>query len=351
MQQLQDILPGVRRRADRLDETGEWPVDDLRALDSIGAMRWAVPREPGGEGVPSMELHQRYESLAAASLVTAFVLSQRDSGVGILVAAEPSRLRDELLTKLSRNEVFTTIGIAHLTTSRQRGAPALRATPVAGGFLLEGEIPWATGSPHCDFICAGAVLDDRRQMLLALPTTLAGVRVQPAMPLMALRASHTASVVCDRVTLPDLQVLVHPSQQPMVSRRKTVPIGQAFLAMGLCRGALDLIRGIDSDAARSAHLKLEAQLQQIRSQVLDFCRDDVAGDPARGTVIRGQVIDLALRTTHAAVSLYKGTGLLAGHPAQRLAREAMFLLVWSCPAPVVDCTLELLTQQGHRAEE
>ena len=30
--------------------------------------------------------------------------------------------------------------------------------------------------------------------------------------------------------------------------------------------------------------------------------------------------------------------------AQRLAREAMFLLVWSCPNAVIDCTVDLLTK-------
>ena len=66
---------------------------------------------------------------------------------------------------------------------------------------------------------------------------------------------------------------------------------------------------------------------------------------ARGIrCIRGACNELALRITHAAVALYKGTGLLADHPAQRLAREAMFLLVWSCPDPVIDCTVDLLSK-------
>jgi len=163
------------------------------------------------------------------------------------------------------------------------------------------------------------------------------------MPLVALRASHTTSVLCERAVLPDSRILVPPTQQALASRRKSVPIGQAFLAMGLCRGALDLITEIDSDAARAAHVKLEAQLTRLQADVLDYCNPTAAPEPARGSALRGQVIDLTLRSTHAAVSLYKGTGLLAGHPAQRLAREAMFLLVWSCPSPVLDCTLELLS--------
>jgi hypothetical protein len=43
--------------------------------------------------------------------------------------------------------------------------------------------------------------------------------------------------------------------------------------------------------------------------------------------------------------------LLADHPAQRFAREALFLLVWSCPDPVIDCTVDLLTQGEPRRGE
>ena len=32
---------------------------------------------------------------------------------------------------------------------------------------------------------------------------------------------------------------------------------------------------------------------------------------------------------------------------QRLAREAMFLLVWSCPDPVIDCTVDLLSARDE----
>src|ERR1700733_1865518 len=175
---LRQIIPGIASRADRLDQSGDWPDEDLHVLASIGAMRWAVPLEFGGEELSPIELHFRYETIASASLTTALILTQRDSAVSLLAAAESSRLRSELLPRLANNEMFTTVGIAQLTTSRQRGAPALRAIPIEGGYRLDGEIPWATGAAHASFIVAGAVLEDRRQILFALPMNLPGVRVQ-----------------------------------------------------------------------------------------------------------------------------------------------------------------------------
>ncbi|HMB95732.1 MAG TPA: acyl-CoA dehydrogenase family protein, partial [Tepidisphaeraceae bacterium] len=207
---LREIIPGIVSRADRLDQTGDWPEEDLRVLTSVGAMRWAVPLEYCGEDLSPIELHFRYETIAAASLTTALILTQRDSAVSLLAAAESSPLRDELLSQLAKNEIFTTVGIAQLTTSRQRGGPALRASRIENGYHLNGEIPWATGAGHAQFIVAGATLEDRRQILFTLPMDAAGVGVQPPLPLVALRGSHTTSVLCENVKLDERNILFGP---------------------------------------------------------------------------------------------------------------------------------------------
>ena len=37
------------------------------------------------------------------------------------------------------------------------------------------------------------------------------------------------------------------------------------------------------------------------------------------------------RAAQAALTAAKGAGFVRGHPAERLARESLFFLVWSCP--------------------
>src|SRR3954470_3548760 len=111
---LREVLPGIASRADRLDVTGDWPDEDLRILASLGAMRWPVPLEHGGEDLSPIELHFRYEAIASASVTTALILAQRDSAVSLIALSEASLLRNELLPKLASNELFTTVGIAQL---------------------------------------------------------------------------------------------------------------------------------------------------------------------------------------------------------------------------------------------
>ncbi|MBC8106355.1 MAG: acyl-CoA/acyl-ACP dehydrogenase [Anaerolineae bacterium] len=337
---LTPVLDAIRSRADALDVSSAWPAEDLDDLARAGVMRGAIPKEFGGDDLSALNIHLRYERIAAASLSVALVLSQRDSACSLIDAAESSPLRGEVLPQLAKNEWFTTVGIAQLTTSRQRGAPALIATATGGGYRLRGEIPWSTGAAQSEYIITGAVTNGQ-QILFALPRDLPGVRVAPPLPLVALGCTHTSSVICEDVQLDNRFILIGPTEQVLSNRRRNLSIGQSFLAMGLCRGGLDLIDQIDSSSARQTKADMNSQLLRLREEVIAFSRSTTP-DATLAAKLRGQCNDLAVRITHAAVALHKGAALLAGHPAQRLARESMFLLVWSCPNPVIDCTLELL---------
>jgi alkylation response protein AidB-like acyl-CoA dehydrogenase len=338
-----DLLAEIRRRADVLDESGQWPQDELDLLTQAGAMRWAVPRELGGLELTGLEQHLAYERLARSSLAVALVLSQRDAAVGLIDAAQ-AEIRRELLPRLATGEIFSTVGIAQLTTSRQGGPPALRAIRTADGYQLDGLIPWCTGAAKAGWIVAGANTEDAQQLLVLLPTDAPGVGIDDPMPVVALSATWTTSIHCEAVTLEQRFVLRGPAEKVIV-RPNHLPLGQAFLAMGFCRGVLDLIAEHWSAAGEKAFKRLDAELLAIRQEVIRLSEPGLEVEANAAALIRSQCNDLALRTAHTAVTLYKGTALLATHPAQRFAREALFLLVWSCTNPVIDCTIDLLTHE------
>jgi len=312
----------------QLDET-RWPEELLR--EHADAFRWAMPRAYGGEELDPLGLHLRYEQLARKSLALALILTQRDSAVGIIAAGGNDRLLAEV-----RDGAFVTVGIAQLTTSRQGGAPAM----VFRDGRVDGVIPWATGAANARYIVAGAADGSGSQILFALPTDSAGVTIEPPLAMVALSETWTSRVRCERVAIDERLLLLGPAPNVLSLRRKTVPIPQAFLALGHARGAVDLIAEHDSDRARNLVRKLGEQIDALHARVVAACQP--GSDPQVIPLLRGECNEFALRVTHAAVALYKGNALLLSHPAQRLAREAMFLLVWSCPDPVIDCTVDLL---------
>ena len=340
---LTKILPAIGGRANGLDRSGEWPAEDLRDLAGIGAWRWFLPVQFGGEEIDPLELHLRYEAIASASLATALIVSQRDSAVGLIDGGENAELRAQILPALAKGEIFSTIGIAQLTTSQQGG---LRAILDGNDYRLEGMIPWSTGAGKSKYIVAGAVTEDGRQILFLLPTDLPGVSVQPPMEIVALRSSWTARIELRAVRLEKRWILRGPVAKALAGRSKTIPLGQAFLAFGLCRGALQLILEQGSDRANSLGARFRDQFTSVRNEILEICQSgDESKAAADGPRLRAACNELAVRITQSAVALYKGSALLADHPAQRLAREAMFFLVWSCPDPIIDCTVNMLADR------
>lgn len=338
--QFAAVLAAMRGRATQYDIDAAWPVEDLTALAGTGALTWALPADCGGADVPAIELHLLYEQLAAASLATALVLSQRDAAAGFIDLSPNRALRENLLHRLAKNEAWTSVGISQLTTSRQIGPPALSATPTSGGFDVSGTIPWCTGGERADFIVVGSVVDGGGQLLFALPTATDGVTVRPPDRLTALSATRTCAIDCRKVHVPTESVIVGPTVSALAKRSRSVPIGQAFAALGLSRSALKLMAEIDSPSARQTWQTMQTRFDEIHQSVVAEYGHVDSHNLQTGPLLRSACNELAVRTTHAAVVLYKGTGLRLDHPAQRLAREALFLLVWSSPASVVDRMLE-----------
>src|SRR5258706_12433230 len=105
------ILDLIRQTAQDFDRSGDWPRLHLEALAAAGAMRWAIPR-PFGDDLSALDVHLKYEQIAAASLSTALILTQRDSAVGLIDASPGATKRDLMLERFAANEHFTTVGIA-----------------------------------------------------------------------------------------------------------------------------------------------------------------------------------------------------------------------------------------------
>lgn len=350
---LDSILPRLRASAQTCDQTGDWPAGDWEDLRAVGATRWVLPRGWGGDELSPLDLHLHYERIAAASLAAALVLTQRDAAVDLIAGSPRDLPPGGPLAGLLTGPDYVTVGIAQLTTSRQGGPPALWATPVESAspedgqaYRVDGVIPWCTGAAKAAAVVAGAVTPDGEHVLFTIPVPAAGLTVEPPMRLAALRASWTSQLRCEGLLVPADQVLRGPAANVLSPRRTHLPLGQAFLGLGLCRAGIDLIGEHASAPARRAAEQFEQQLAAVREEVIALSHPDRTADAtAAAPALRGRCNDLAIRITHAAVALYKGSGLLPDHPAQRLARESMFLLVWSCPTPVTDCTVDLLADR------
>lgn len=324
-----------------VDVAGTWSEPLWKVMTDHDVPKWSLPPEHGGAAVDRPLLTQRYARIAEGSMTAAFILSQHDAAARRLIAVPSHPIALDWLTRIAAGEAFGTVGISQLTTSRRLGSQALLAAEADGGYRLDGGMPWVTAAERADLIVSGAVMEDGRQLLIALPADRAGVVVKPAFELAALGASRTAEIVCDGVMVDEGEVLVGPAAE-IVSKPGAVGTGgleTSALALGQARAAL--VRLAEQAEGRP---ELAEPVQTLGeswaatwTQLLDNARGESDAIPANQ--IRAQANTLALSCTQAYLTARKGTGFLLSDPAQRWARQALFFLVWSCPSPIAQAAI------------
>ena len=308
------------------------PPEHLDLLAAEGFYGLAGPREAGGLDVPFPVACRIIEILAGACLSTTFVWMQHH-GVVRAVAAGPAALRQEMLGPLCRGERRAGVALAGLLP----GPPRLRARAAGGaggGYVLDGVSPWVTGWDYIDTLYVAARREDDT-IVWALLDVAPGAGAGASPTAASLTAEPLSLVAVMASSTVQLSFTGHPVPQERVTA--TLPFAQwpGRDAAGLrANGSLAL--GL---AARCCELigpgPLDEQLERCRTLL------DTAGPDAMPGA-RAAACELASRATAALVVSQGSRAILAGQDAQRLAREALFLLVFGSRPPIREALTGLL---------
>jgi alkylation response protein AidB-like acyl-CoA dehydrogenase len=313
----------------------------LQLCGRAGVYRWFLPKTQGGLEWSEEDQTRGYLRLAESDLTTTFVITQYVGAMRRIAGSGNETVVAQWLQRLAEGEQFGTVGISHLTTSRRHLAkPVLSATESAEGFVLEGMSPWVTGAPHADVYVIGATLSDGREILAGVPRELPGIQAGPGCDLVALSASCTDRVEFNSVLIPHDCVLAGPVENVMQtgSGAGTGGLQTSTLAIGLARAAAKYLLDEASrrDDLQAAAQELNRELGLLEGELISASMGQGGCDPAE---IRGRANRMVLRATQAALTAAKGAGYVQGHAVGRWCREALFFLVWSCPAPVAQAHL------------
>ena len=338
---LQDDLRSLTDSLESLDTN--WPDPQLQLLADAGVLGWVIPEEFGGSQISSAELTDGYARLGSACLTTAFVLTQRNGACQRIAGSSNEALKAELLPGLCRGETFATVGISHLTTSRQHlKQPAMRVERRGDQWVFNGTAPWVTGAARADYIVTGGTCDDGTQILAVVPTDSDGITLLDPPRLLALNESQTGSVEMRDVVIDDRWLLAGPIENVMKQGGGGAGgLTTSGLAVGAAWGT---IKRLQTEAEKRPDLKetirpLEEERRRIYEDLLAAASPDNPNPQLAAASIRSRANSLAIRAAHAYMTAAKGAGFVAGHPAGRAVREATFFLVWSCPQPVADAAM------------
>jgi alkylation response protein AidB-like acyl-CoA dehydrogenase len=327
------VLTAARRLADEMlfpdamqvDRLDVLPPAHLDALAAQGLFGAPAPREAGGLGLDLRELSAVVAEVAGGCLATAFVWIQHFRLVMTLAAdAAPPALRDRWLGPACRGSLRGGIAL----TGLMPGPPLLRARPADGGWRVDGTAPWVTGwgLVHLLVVVARGP-GDTAVTLLMDAADQRGLTVS-RQRLSAVDASRTVRLGFDGVVIPGERLA---GQAPFDPAASTQPEGlrvNGSLALGV--------------AGRCCRLLGPGPLDDELTACRERLDDALGAGAAAMAAARAAASELAIRATAALAVRDGSTSVTVDQHAQRLAREAVFLLVFGSRPAIKSALLHQL---------
>jgi hypothetical protein len=285
-----------------VDGADRIPAAHLDLLATEGLYGVAAP--PGMDDYPAVTAV--IETLASGCLATTFVWLQHLGPLLYTAHSDRAGVRDRWLGPLTRGETRAGIAFAGLAP----GA-GLQVRPSPGGYVIDGAVPWVTGWGLVDLVQV-AVRDDGG----TIHHLLVDARETPTLRaerqhLGAVHASRTVALTFDGHPVDGDRLVATEPYADWAASNASGGTLNGFLSVGLVRRVCALL----------GPGPLDAELAACRERLLST---DAAGTPAA----RAAAAELAYRAAGALAVRTGSRAALAGDTAQRLVREAAFLLVF-----------------------
>ncbi len=248
------------------------------------------------------------EMFASGCLTTTFVWTQH---LGATLAAHNSEgpVKAELADELASGRKRGGVAFAHML---RPGTPMTTTEPANAGWKMNGSAPWVTGWGHIDVVHAAARHGD--DIVWALID---------AVDSPTLTSTQVRFATVDSTQTKLLEFRDHHVPASRIAKVENYEVWRARYRLGLrANGSLAL--GVANRCCQLlGDTALTARLDSLRSQL------DTA-DPADNDVMSAARAEASLFAVTAATALVAkigGTSVMMTQHAQRLMREAMFVMV------------------------
>jgi alkylation response protein AidB-like acyl-CoA dehydrogenase len=303
-----------------VDRTATIPPDHFGALADLGLFGIAGPPEAGGLDLDARDQRRVRETLASGCLTTAFVWAQHQSVVRRLRQAPPA-LQRKWLPDLCAGRVRGGVVLAGLLPAPE---PLLRIRPSHDGFTISGTAPAVSGWAHIGILLVVARRDPGEVVYVLVDPRSPGLHVQPR-TLAVLDGTSTVALEFHTVRVSAMAVVHAEPLPPWAAAGDGVRANGAF-AIGVadrCARICDEPWMHDAVAERRGAL-------------------DAAADGKDLAEARAGASLLAVRTASYLVTARGSSAVDIGEHAQRLAREATFLLAFGQRPAIADALREAL---------
>ena len=339
----------IAPNAAHYDRTHEFPADNMKALNEIGANMIFIPEAYGGALVSYRLYLQVVKILAEACAATAIVWSTTFNGLKSLIDQGTDEQRKRLLPRIAAGGLGA-LGITEPNAGSDATGMKTQFRPDGDDIIVTGGKTFITNGDRADLMLLfgkWSEIDDRKGSISALifEKGTPGFEVLRLEEKMGHLASTTATIAFNGCRVPRANLLGNPGDGLKIlfsSLNKSRPSIAAH-ALGIATAAFKDMTAYMNDRTQSGRRVVDFQgnqfmLADIATDLVmaEHWLDYVAGLVEEGgddfgveaSMAKMRASDLAMRIATDAVQMYGGYGYMRDFRVERLMRDAKVTQIW-----------------------
>lgn len=343
--QTEDLLSAVRaiaqgplaERAPSIDQDGHYPLDLLQQLAAAGAMSAHIdlPGQPGDY----MAAIGAMAEVGKVCGATAFMMWCQSVCALYMSASGNPALAGDRLARHMRGETMGGTGLSNpMKSFAQIENFLLKATPVEGGYLVNGTLPWVSnlGTNHCFGAIAAVTGESGRELMFMLNCDAPGVTLKACPKFSGMEGTGTYAVACKDLFVGATDVVADPARPFIRQIRAAFVLLQCGMAAGIAQGAIDSMWAVEDQLGHVNQFlddrpdQLQAELDDLLARVAELARTPYDSTNAFFVDVLSARLaggELCLRAANSALMHQGARGYLMRSDVQRRVREAQFVAI------------------------
>ena len=339
----------IAPRAAAYDRTGEFPWDNVKAINTLGLNAMFIPEAYGGAQMSYAAYLECVREISKACAATGIIWATNFHAMKPLVDWGNEEQKKRLLPRLAEGALASLV-ITEPTAGSDATGMKTSFTPDGDSIVVNGSKTFITNGAHADLLLVfgkwSEIADSRSSIsALIVEKGTPGLTVVREEDKMGLRASSTATLAFDNCRVPRANLLCKPGDGLKIllaSLNKSRPSVAAH-ALGIARAAFE-------DAVNYINERKQSGRKIVEFQGIQFMLADMAAELAlteawlwhvarmvddgaadfgvESSMLKMRASDVAMRITTDAVQLHGGYGYIKDFRAERLMRDAKITQIW-----------------------
>ena len=338
---VREVAQGpLRKQTAAIDRDGVYPLEILRQLGGLGGMsaHLALTGAPADFGLS-------IRSMAEVSRVcgaTGFMMwCQAVCGLYLQQSGNPALMGDLLLQHVNGAGLGGTALSNPMKNYAQIETLMLKATPVEGGFCVNGSLPWVSNLGEEHYFGAIAAVQgidstSSHELMFLARCNAPGLELRNCPSFSAMEGTGTFGLRFKNYFVGAPDIIANPAK-PYIGRiRGAFVLLQCGMGLGVTQGAIDSMGDVERQLGHVNQFLddrpdvLQAELNALHEWVMQLAKTPFDASSRFFSAVlsaRAQASELCLRAAQSALLHQGARGYLLSSSVQRRVRESHFVAI------------------------